>query len=109
MATSMPTRTCVTEAATGDERAEAAAGGWDPYSLSCFNAGDEYWTTQPSCTPPPGQDSDDAYYCGTYGSPLTQRVVDDWNAFADEEDGAAARQLGMTLQEYRAAYPDAPA
>lgn len=108
MATSEPTRTCVTHEPTDDERAEAATNGWDAYSVSCFDF-DQYWTTEPACPPPPGVAEDEAYSCMIWGSPRTQRVVDDWNAFADEEDTASARQLGMTLEEYRAAYPDGPA
>lgn len=112
MATSMPTRTCVTHEPTDEELATADPEDEFAYSdltwMSCFDP-DDFWTEEPQCTPPPDVPEDGTYFCGSYGSPLTQRVVDDWNAFADAEDTAAARQLGMTLQEYREAYPDAPA
>ena len=108
MATSVPTRTCVTHEPTDEERAGVGPDDTSElYWRSCFDF-DEYWTTEPTCSPPPGIPEDGSYSCMTWGSPRTQRVVDDWNAFADEEDGAAARQSGMTLQEYREAYPDTP-
>lgn len=111
MATSMPTRTCVTHAPTEEELATTDPE--DPFASSdlswssCFDF-EEYWTVEPSCTPPPGVPEDGSYACMIWGSPRTQRVVDDWNAFADREDTAAARQLGLTLEEYRAQYPDSP-
>jgi hypothetical protein len=111
MATSMPTRTCVTHEPTDEELATTDPGDQFAYSdlswSSCFDPG-SFWTEQPQCTPPADLPEDGTYACGFYGSPLTQRVVDDWNAFADREDTAAARRQGLTLEEYRAQYPDTP-
>ncbi|WP_432548299.1 hypothetical protein [Kineococcus sp. SYSU DK004] len=106
-ATSMPTRTCVTHQPTEEELAGIDPDDFVAHSQlawqSCFDP-DQYQDAPP-CTPPPDLPGGGSFLC-VEGTPLTQRVVDDWNAFADAEDTASARSLGMTLEEYRAAYPD---
>ncbi|MEZ0493224.1 hypothetical protein AB2L28_13360 [Kineococcus sp. TBRC 1896] len=106
-ATSMPTRTCTRHEPTEEELATT-----DPDDLlavsglswtSCFDPS-TYSTASP-CTPPPDLAEGQGFAC-VEGPRLTQRVVDDWNEFVDTEDRAAARRLGMGLEEYRTRYLD---
>ncbi|MEZ0166510.1 hypothetical protein AB2L27_17255 [Kineococcus sp. LSe6-4] len=106
-ATSMPTRTCTRHEPTEEELATT-----DPDDLvavsglswtSCFDPS-AYPGASP-CTPPPDLAEGQAFLC-VEGPRLTQRVVDDWNAFVDAEDRAAAGRMGMGLEEYRARYVD---
>ncbi|RYZ25122.1 MAG: hypothetical protein EOP01_10745 [Propionibacteriaceae bacterium] len=107
MATSMPTRTCTSHQPTDEELAttdpddsEATSG---LYWMSCFDQ-DAFQTASP-CTPPPDPPADGSYVCVEKPN-LTQRVVDDWNEYAEAEDRAGAQQLGLSLEEYWEQYPD---
>ncbi|WP_432514198.1 hypothetical protein [Kineococcus sp. SYSU DK001] len=107
LATSMPTRTCTWHEPTEEER--AATDPDDPFAssdlswTSCFDA--SAFQTVSTCTPPPDVPEGGSYLCVELPW-LTQRVVDDWDAFTLAEDTAAARAWGLTLEEYRAQRPD---
>ena len=107
MATSMPTRTCVSHQPTDEELAATDPDDPDTTSgsswTSCFDPG--AYQTASACTPPPDLPADGTYICIALPN-LTQRVVDDWNRYADAEDRAGAQQLGLSLEEYREQYPD---
>ncbi|WP_432522722.1 hypothetical protein [Kineococcus sp. SYSU DK006] len=107
MATSMPTRTCTYHQPTGDELASTDPDDPDAisrlYWMSCFDP-DAYQTVS-ACTAPPDLPADGTYICVEKPN-LTQRVVDDWNQYAEAEDRASAEQLGLSLEEYREQYPD---
>jgi len=107
MATSMPTRTCTSHQPTNEELATTDPTDLDAtsslYWMSCFDA-DAFQTASP-CTPPADLPADGTYFCGEKPY-LTQRVIDDWNQYADAEDRAGAKQLGLSLEQYREQYPD---
>jgi len=107
MATSMPTRTCTSHQPTDEELATTDPADPDAtsglYWMSCFDP--DAFQTASACTPPPDLPADGSYIC-VEKPYLTQRVVDDWNQYADAEDRAGAKQLGLSLEQYREQYPD---
>lgn len=95
LATSMPTRTCVLQ----ESQVEA---GIRTLSTTCFDP--STYATEEPCAPPSGMTS--GIFLCVERPKLTQRVVDEWNRFADDEDRASAERQGLTLEEYRRQNPD---
>jgi hypothetical protein len=68
LATSMPTRTCVTQESPVQD-------GVSTTSMSCFDP--SHYATEPPCEPPSG--ATEGFFLCVVTPKLTQRVVDDWN------------------------------
>ncbi|PRY11550.1 hypothetical protein [Kineococcus rhizosphaerae] len=105
MATSMPTRTCVfqDDSEEGDTTPADPEETFVPSSSSCFDP--QQYQTESNCTPPPDLPEGGTYGCIDFQL-LTQRLVDDWNRYADAEDARNAARYGLTLEEFRAENPD---